>query len=114
MKLKKCRLCIHSFKPEVATKYLQWVQQAGLGVSGIVLSGIVSFPMSVKKLTVNKSPHVDKKSREQFEIRMYKQCMDIHIQTEKSFETFLNVIKEKPLIGLDIKVVNMYESILVL
>jgi len=40
--------------------------------TGAEVSGPVPLPRKIKKYTVNRSPHVDKKSREQFEIRTYK------------------------------------------
>ncbi len=45
--------------------------------SGARVSGPVPLPTRIEKVTVNKSPHVDKKSMEQFEIRMHKRLLDI-------------------------------------
>ncbi len=42
------------------------------------LYGPVSFPTKKKKYCVLRSPHVDKDSREHFEIRLYKKLIDIH------------------------------------
>ena len=41
------------------------------------VSGPVPLPTRIEKVTVNKSPHVDKKSMEQFEIRTHKRLLDI-------------------------------------
>ena len=46
--------------------------------TGASLSGPVPLPNKIEKFTVNKSPHVDKKSREQFEIRTHKRLMLIN------------------------------------
>ena len=48
------------------------VKRTGADVSGPVL-----LPRSIEKFTVNRSPHVNKKSREQFEIRTHKRLMII-------------------------------------
>ena len=41
------------------------------------VSGIVALPIKIKRFCVLRSPHVDKDSREHFEIRLYKRFIDI-------------------------------------
>jgi small subunit ribosomal protein S10 len=43
--------------------------------TGAVVRGPVPLPMKMERFTVNRSPHVDKKSREQFEIRTHKRLI---------------------------------------
>lgn len=45
--------------------------------TGAKISGPIPLPVKIEKFTVNKSPHVDKKSREQFEIRTHKRLVII-------------------------------------
>ena len=45
--------------------------------SGARVSGPVPLPTRIEKVTVNRSPHVDKKSMEQFEQRTHKRLIDI-------------------------------------
>lgn len=45
--------------------------------SGARVSGPVPLPVRIEKLSVNRSPHVDKKSMEQFELRTHKRLIDI-------------------------------------
>jgi len=45
--------------------------------SGAKVRGPIPLPMEIHKYTVNRSPHVDKKSREQFEMRIHKRLIDI-------------------------------------
>ncbi len=45
--------------------------------SGASVSGPVPLPTDVERFTVNRSPHVDKKSMDQFEIRTHKRLIDI-------------------------------------
>lgn len=45
--------------------------------TGAGVRGPVPLPMEIHKYTVNRSPHVDKKSREQFEMRVHKRLIDI-------------------------------------
>ena len=45
--------------------------------SGALISGPIPLPTTISRYTVLRSPHVDKKSREQFEIRTHVRMMDI-------------------------------------
>lgn len=48
--------------------------------------GPVPLPTRIERWTVNRSPHVDKKSMEQFEIRTHKRMMDIVNPTAKTVD----------------------------
>ncbi len=45
--------------------------------TGAQVRGPIPLPLGMDKYTVNRSPHVNKKSREQFEIRTHKRLIDI-------------------------------------
>jgi len=45
--------------------------------SGARVAGPVPLPTKIEKFTVNRSPHVDKKSMEQFELRTHTRMIDI-------------------------------------
>jgi small subunit ribosomal protein S10 len=45
--------------------------------TGADVRGPIPLPTRIERFTVNRSPHVDKKSREQFEIRTHKRVLDI-------------------------------------
>ena len=45
--------------------------------TGARVVGPIPLPTRIARYTVNRSPHVDKKSREQFEIRTHKRLLDI-------------------------------------
>ncbi|RMG61118.1 MAG: 30S ribosomal protein S10 [Deltaproteobacteria bacterium] len=45
--------------------------------TGARVSGPIPLPTKIERFTVNRSPHIDKKSREQFEIRTHKRLIDI-------------------------------------
>ena len=45
--------------------------------TGARIRGPIPLPTKIEKFTVLRSPHVDKKSREQFEIRTHKRMLDI-------------------------------------
>jgi small subunit ribosomal protein S10 len=54
--------------------------------TGAVTSGPVPLPTKKTIYTVLRSPHVDKKSREQFEIRIHKRLIDITRATGQTME----------------------------
>jgi small subunit ribosomal protein S10 len=45
--------------------------------TGAQVRGPIPIPVRIQRYTVNRSPHIDKKSREQFEIRTHKRLVDI-------------------------------------
>ena len=52
--------------------------------TGALIRGPIPLPTRIEKFTVNRSPHVDKKSREQFEVRTYKRLLDIVRTADKT------------------------------
>jgi len=56
--------------------------------TGAKISGPIPLPTKISRYTVLRSPHVDKKSREQFEIRIHQRLIDIIEPTDKTMEAF--------------------------
>ena len=54
--------------------------------TGAKVTGPVPLPTRIERYTVLRSPHVDKKSREQFEIRTHKRLLDITEPTPKTID----------------------------
>jgi len=55
--------------------------------TGAVVSGPIPLKTRRSVFTVLRSPHVDKKSREQFELRIHKRIIDIHNANTKTVES---------------------------
>jgi small subunit ribosomal protein S10 len=71
--------------------------------SGARIAGPVPLPTSRSIYTVLRSPHVDKKSREQFETRIHKRLIDIYNSTPQTVDALMKL--DLPAgIGIDIKV----------
>ena len=70
--------------------------------TGARVSGPVPLPTDISRLTVNRSPHVDKKSMDQFEIRTHKRLIDIHQPTPKTVDS-LQRLDHLPA-GVDIEI----------
>ena len=54
--------------------------------TGATISGPVPLPTRISRYTVLRSPHVDKKSREQFEIKTHSRLLDILNPTQKTLD----------------------------
>jgi len=59
--------------------------------TGAQFSGPIPLPTKIERFTVLRSPHVDKKSREQFEIRTHKRIIDILEPTSKTVDALMKL-----------------------
>jgi small subunit ribosomal protein S10 len=59
--------------------------------TGGTISGPVPLPTTRRMYTVLRSPHIDKKSREQFEIRTHKRLIDITNSTQKTLDALMDL-----------------------
>jgi small subunit ribosomal protein S10 len=57
--------------------------------TGATVTGPIPLPTSRSVITVLRSPHVDKKSREQFEIRTHKRLLDIIEPTQQTVDALM-------------------------
>lgn len=70
--------------------------------TGAEVHGPIPIPTRVERYTVLRSPHIDRKSREQFEIRTHKRLIDILRPTAKTIEALNKGLSLPP--GVDIKI----------
>ncbi len=59
--------------------------------TGAEVVGPIPLPTRIEKFTVNRSVHVDKKSREQFEIRTHKRVLDIIDPTPQTVDALMKL-----------------------
>ena len=59
--------------------------------TGAQVSGPIPLPTRIKRFTVIRSPHVDKDSREQFEIRTHKRIVDILDPTSRTIDSLTHL-----------------------
>ena len=59
--------------------------------TGASVRGPIPLPTRIEKFTVLKGPHIDKKSREQFEIRTHKRLMDIIDPTPQTVDALMKL-----------------------
>ena len=59
--------------------------------TGVKLRGPIPLPTRIDKFTVNRSPHIDKKAREQFEIRTHKRLIYISDSTTQTVDALMKL-----------------------
>lgn len=59
--------------------------------TGALIAGPVLLPTRIRKYTVNRSVHVDKKSREQFEMRIHKRLIELVNPTQKTVDELMKL-----------------------
>ena len=90
MKKQRIRLKLKSFDHRLLDKA---VKQIVLTVkrTGAQLMGPVPLPNKQRCFTVLRSPHVDKKSREQFELTTHKRILDIVSPSDKTMDALMKL-----------------------
>jgi small subunit ribosomal protein S10 len=92
----KLRAYDHKMLDDSLAKIVDTARRTGAAITGPIL-----LPTNIKKYTVNRSVHTDKKSREQFEMRIHKRLVDI---CEPSSKTVEELMKLDLPAGVDIEI----------
>jgi small subunit ribosomal protein S10 len=86
----KIRVRLESFNHELLVasckKISETLSNASLNSVGLVMT----LPTSKRIYCVLRSPHIDKDSREHFEVRVHKRVLEIHYDSEYLILTFIN------------------------
>ncbi|MCH2507059.1 MAG: 30S ribosomal protein S10 [Dehalococcoidia bacterium] len=81
----KIRIVLRAFDYKVldvsATQIVEAAERTGAGVAGPI-----PMPTSIRRFCVIRSPHVDKDSREHFELRSHKRIIDVLDPTSKTID----------------------------
>ena len=77
----------HNLVDKSAEKIVKTVKS-----TGAVVSGPIPLPTRIERYTVLRSPHIDKKSREQFEMRTHKRVIDIFEPTGRTIEALNRLV----------------------
>ena len=86
----------HNLLDKSAEKIVKTVKS-----TGAVVSGPIPLPTHKRIYTVLRSPHVNKKAREQFELCAYKRLMDIYSSSSKTVDALMKL--ELPS-GVDVEI----------
>ena len=69
--------------------------------TGAQVRGPIPLPTRIEKFTDNRSPHIDKKSREQFEVRTHKRVLDIVDPTPQTVDALMKLALSA---GVDVEI----------
>lgn len=69
-----------------------------------------AFPRKQKKLTVCRSPHIDKKSREQFAMNTYRSVMLVQTQSHSAQLLLMYLLKHFPFQGIQLSIAVKYTT----
>ena len=72
--------------------------------TGAQVSGPIPLPTRIEKFCVLRSPHIDKKSREQFEIRTHKRLIEIYDTNQQTMDA-MNKVELSAGVDVDIKLI---------
>jgi len=100
MTKEKIRVRLRGFDTELIDKSAQSIVETVMK-SGAKVSGPIPLPTRVNKFTVLRSPHVNKKAREQFEMRTHKRLIDIIEPTSAVMDALMKL--ELPA-GVDVEI----------
>ncbi|NIS62268.1 MAG: 30S ribosomal protein S10 [Proteobacteria bacterium] len=90
MAAQKIRVCLRSYDYKLLDKSVQEIVDT-VKRTGANVAGPIPLPTMINKFCVLRSPHVDKKSREQFEIRTHKRLLDILDPTQQTVDALMKL-----------------------
>ena len=90
MSNQEIRIKLKSFDHKLLDQVAKNIRDA-LSLTGASIKGPIPMPRHILKFTVNRSPHIDKKSREQFELRTYKILILIDYLTPQTIDTLQSI-----------------------
>ena len=90
MPKQKIRIKLNAFDHRILDQSAGQIVEAA-EQTGAKVVGPVPLPTHIKKFCVIRSPHVDKDSREQFEIRTHKRLIDILDPTSKTVDALMRL-----------------------
>jgi small subunit ribosomal protein S10 len=88
--MEKIRLKLKAYDHRVLDKSVTAITEA-VKRSGAELIGPVPMPTKIRRYTVLRSPHVNKDSREQFEIRVHSRMIDIVFATSDTVDSLMKL-----------------------
>ncbi|MPM72815.1 30S ribosomal protein S10 [bioreactor metagenome] len=100
MATQKIRICLKAYDHVLVDKSSERKVNT-IKNSGATVSGPIPLPTRRSLYVVNRSPHVDKKSREQFESKVHKRLIDILSSTPKTVDALMRL--ELPA-GVDVEI----------
>ncbi len=86
----KIRIKLKSYDHNLVDKSAEKIVKT-VKTTGAVISGPIRLPTHKRIYTVLRSPHVNKKAREQFELSSYKRLIDIYSSSSKTVDALMRL-----------------------
>ena len=86
----KIRIKLKSYDHSLIDKSAEKIVRS-VKATGAIVSGPIPLPTEKKIFTVLRSPHVNKKAREQFQLCSYKRLLDIYSSTSKTVDALMKL-----------------------
>ncbi len=96
----KIRIKLKSYDHSLVDKSSEKIVKA-VKATGAVVVGPIPLPTKKEKFTVLKSPHVNKKARDQYQLCTYKRLIDIYSNSSKTVDALMKI--ELPS-GVDVEI----------
>ncbi len=98
--MNKIRIKLKSYDHNLLDKSTERIVKTAKDTGALIL-GPIPLPSKKTIITVNRSVHVDKKSREQFQIKVHKRILDLLNSTTKTVDSLMKI--DMPA-GVDIEI----------
>ena len=95
------RIKLRAFDPKILDQSARQIVEAA-EQTGAKVRGPIPLPTRIKRFTVIRSPHIDKDSREQFEMRAHKRIIGIEEPTARTIDSLTHLTVPA---GVDIEIV---------
>ncbi len=90
MKENRLRIKLRAYDHKLLDKSVDEIVQTAKE-TGARIAGPIPLPTEINKFTVLRGPHVNKKSREQFEMRTHKRLVDILDPTQQTVDSLMKL-----------------------
>ncbi len=100
MTAQKIRIRLKAYESKILEKSVKDIVST-VKRTGSEIKGPIPLPVKITRYTVLRSPHVDKKSREQFEMRVHKRLLDILNPTADTVDALMKIALPS---GVDVEI----------
>ncbi len=90
MRANRLRIKLRAYDYNILDKSCDEIVQTAKN-TGARVAGPIPLPTEINKYTILRSPHVNKKSREQFEMRTHKRLVDIIDPTQQTVDSLMKL-----------------------
>jgi small subunit ribosomal protein S10 len=90
MEMQRIRIKLKAYDHKVLDQSVLEIMESVRRTGGRV-AGPIPLPTRINKYTVLRGPHIDKKSREQFEVRTHKRLLDIIEPTQQTLDALMKL-----------------------